>query len=78
MDTDRALKEKFCQNISVQYVQGILCDACLKTAIFTAHVSLFCIFLKATIFPKTKLKKLKNFLISRLKSFFWVLNSVLV
>ena len=29
---DRALKGKFCQKISVQYVKCILCDVCLKLA----------------------------------------------
>ena len=37
MNNDRALKDKFCQEISVKYVKFILCDACLKTRLFTAN-----------------------------------------
>ena len=35
---NRALEDKFCQKISVQYVKYILCDECLKTWICTANV----------------------------------------
>ena len=35
---NRALKDKFCQKISVQYFTCILCDVCLKPRNFTASV----------------------------------------
>ena len=37
VNSDRDLKGKFCQKISVQYVKRILWDTCLKTQIFTAN-----------------------------------------
>ena len=41
MNNERALKEKFCQKVSVQYViyvKCFLCDPFLKTRNFTANV----------------------------------------
>ena len=85
MNNDRALKDTFCQKISVQYIRCILCDACLKIGIFAANVwlinkyatPLFSLFLKANIFSKTEHKKLQYlFLISKLEKLFYVLNSV--
>ena len=57
VNNDRALKDKFCQNIWIQYIKCILRNACLKTRIFTANVwlinyfatQLFCVFLKVNI-----------------------------
>ena len=40
MNNFRALKNKFCQKISVQYAKCILCDTCLKNRIFAANVQL--------------------------------------
>ena len=66
MNNDGALKDRFCQKGSVQYLNYILCEACLKTRVFTAVVwlingfatKLFCIFLKAYTLSKTECKKL--------------------
>ena len=73
MNNDTALKDKFCQKISVQIVltisNCILCDVCLEIQIFTANVrlimnfaiQLFCIFLKVDLYSKTERKKLQLF-----------------
>ena len=78
MNIPRALNDKFCQKIPVQYAKCIFCDTCLKTRHFTGNVwlvndfttQLICIFWKGNIFSKTERKKLQIVLISKFGKFF--------